>query len=160
MKAPDLLNYYSSDIFGRALIYGTIYAISSGTAHTPQYAMAAILKAANDGTFDFLSIVREYGEKAHIMKKLFTDNGFRIVYDQDEGVPLADGFYFTIMYPGFDGEALLEELIYYGISAIALSITGSQRHEGLRACVSLVKRSQFPALEARLRKFHENHPIG
>jgi len=160
MKAPDLLNYYSSDIFGRALIYGTIYAISSGTAHTPQYAMAAILKAANDGTFDFLSIVREYGEKAHIMKKLFTENGFRIVYDQDEGVPLADGFYFTIMYPGFEGEALLEELIYYGISAIALSITGSQRHEGLRACVSLVKRSQFPVLEARLRKFHENHPIG
>ena len=56
------------------------------------------------------------------MKKLFIDNGFRIVYDQDEGVPIADGFYFTIMYPGFDREALLEELIYYGISAISLTI--------------------------------------
>ena len=116
-----------------------------------------MLKAANDGTFNFVEVVREYGEKAKIMKKIFTDNGFEIVYDQDEGVPLADGFYFTFSYPGFDGEALLEELIYYGISAIALSITGSERKEGIRACVSLVKREQFPALETRLRKFRENH---
>jgi hypothetical protein len=48
-------------------------------------------------------------------------------------------------------------LIYYGISAIALSITGSERTEGIRACVSLVRREQFPALEERLKKFRENH---
>ena len=155
--SADLLKYYSTDIVGRALIYGTVYALSAGTAHSTQYGMAAMLKAANDGTFDFVKVVREYGEKAKIMKKLFIDNGFRIVYDQDEGVPLADGFYFTFSFPGLDGEALLEELLYYGISAIALSITGSQRKEGIRACVSLVRRDQFPALEERLRKFRENH---
>ena len=93
------------------------------------------------------------------MKKMFIGNGFRIVYDKDEDAPIADGFYFTISYPGFSGEKLLTELLYYGISAIALSITGSERLEGLRACVSLVQRSQFPALEARLKKFYENHPL-
>ena len=88
---------------------------------------------------------------------MFTDNGFTIVYDKDEDEPIGDGFYFTFAYPGFTGEDLLQELIYYGISAIALSITGSERIEGIRACVSLVKREQFPALEDRLRKFRENH---
>jgi len=102
-------------------------------------------------------VVREYGERAKIMKKMFTDNGFTIVYDKDEDVPIGDGFYFTFAYPGFTGEELLLELIYYGISAIALSITGSERTEGIRACVSLVKREQFPVLETRLRKFRENH---
>jgi aspartate/methionine/tyrosine aminotransferase len=158
-RSADLLNYYSTDIVGRALIYGTVYALSAGTSHSTQYALAAMLKAANDGTFDFVKVVREYGEKAKIMKKMFTDNGFRIVYDQDEGVPIGDGFYFTFAYPGFDGEALLEELLYYGISAIALSITGSNRKEGIRACVSLVGRDQFPALAERLSKFHEQHPV-
>ena len=158
-QAPDLLRYYTTDIFGRALIYGTLYALSAGTAHSAQYALAAMLKAVNDGSYNFVEVVKEYGEKARIMKKLFLDNGFKIVYDQDEGVPIADGFYFTISYPGIEGEQLLEELIYYGISAIALSITGSERHEGLRACVSLVRRDQFPALDSRLRKFHEQHPV-
>lgn len=157
MKAPDLLEFYTTDIVGRALIYGTVYALSAGTSHSTQYALAAMLKAVNDGTFDFVAVVREYGEKAKIMKKLFTENGFSIVYDKDEDDPIADGFYFTFSYPGFTGDELLEELLYYGISAIALSITGSMRTEGIRACVSLVNRNQFPALEERLKKFRENH---
>jgi aspartate/methionine/tyrosine aminotransferase len=158
LESTDLLRHYSTLVFGRALIYGTLYSLSSGTAHSAQYAMAAMLKATNDGTYNFVEVVRDYGDKARIMKKMFLDNGFKIVYDKDEDVPVGDGFYFTISYAGFSGEQLLEELLYYGISAISLSITGSERHEGLRACVSLVNRSQFPALEARLKKFYENHP--
>jgi len=157
--APDLKRYYKFDQVGQAMIFGTIYSISSGTAHTPQYALAAILKAVNDGQFDFIEVVKEYGEKAKIMKKMFTDNGFDIVYDRDEDEPIADGFYFTFSYPGFTGEELLNELVYYGISAISLAITGSTRLEGVRACVSLVQREQFPDLEYRLKKFHENHPL-
>lgn len=157
--SQDLLRYYTSDQFGRAMIFGTVYSLSSGTAHSAQYALAAMLKAANEGRFNFVEEVKEYGEKAKIMKKLFVDNGFRIVYDKDIDQPIADGFYFTIMYPGFDGPELIEELLYYGISAISLSITGSEHSEGLRACVSLVKRTQFPDLEYRLKKFHEHHPI-
>jgi len=158
-KAPDLLRYYKFDKVGQAMIFGTVYSISSGTAHTPQYALAAVLKAVNDGTYNFIDVVKEYGEKAKIMKKMFTDNGFKIVYDKDENNPIADGFYFTFSYPGFSGDGLLHELVYYGISAISLAITGSERLEGIRACVSLVKREQFPDLEYRLKKFHENHPI-
>ena len=93
------------------------------------------------------------------MKKIFLDNGFKIVYDKDEDNPIADGFYFTFSYSGMTGEDLLNELIYYGISAISLAITGSERLEGVRACVSLVQREQFLDLENRLKKFHEHHPI-
>lgn len=156
-RAGDLCRFYASDMFGRAMVFGTMYALSSGTSHSPQYALAAMLKAANDGEFDFVEVVKEYGRKAAIMKKLFLDNGFKLVYDRDEDQPLADGFYFTISFPGFSGEELIEELVYYGISAISLAITGSERLEGLRACVSLVSRDQFPDLEFRLKKFREHH---
>jgi hypothetical protein len=93
------------------------------------------------------------------MKELFLESGFRIVYDKDLDEPIADGFYFTISYPGMSGKQLLEELLYYGISAISLDITGSNRHEGLRACVSQVPRSQFGDLEMRLKKFESDHPV-
>ncbi|MDR1154076.1 MAG: pyridoxal phosphate-dependent aminotransferase [Bacteroidales bacterium] len=158
-RYPDLKRNYSSDSYGHAAVYGALYAISSGTGHSVQHALAAMLKAANDGSFAFIEQVREYGNKAHVMKELFTRYGFQIVYDRDEDAPLADGFYFTISYPGFSGTALLEELLYYGISAIALDITGSERSEGLRACVSQTQPSQFPALEERLKAFRENHPF-
>ena len=159
IQSENLLKNYIFDTFGKAMVFGTIYSLSSGTAHTPQYALAAILKAVNNGEYDFRKDVMEYGEKARIMKKLFLDNGFHIVYDKDEGNPIADGFYFTFSYPGFQGNELLEKLIYYGISAITLKITGSERVEGIRACTSLVSREQFPDLEERLKRFHEDHPV-
>jgi len=159
-RAEGLCRYYSSDMFGRAMVFGTVYALSAGTSHSAQYALMAMLKAANEGAFNFWEIVKEYGDKARIMKKMFTDNGFKIVYDKDEDKPLADGFFFTISYPGMEGTELIEKFVYYGISAISLAITGSERSEGLRACVSLVSRDQFPDLEYRLKKFHEHHPVG
>lgn len=154
---PNLKKYYTKDLFGHSMIYGSIYAMSAGISHSAQYALAAIFKAANDGNLNFVEEVKEYGEKAKIMKKLFTDNGFKIVYDKDEDEPIADGFYFTFSYPGYSGEELLNELLYYGISAISLAITGSERLEGIRACVSLVQRDQFKDLEYRLKRFNEDH---
>ncbi len=156
---PNLNKYYNTDKFGYSMIFGTIYPLSAGVTHSAQHALTAMYKAANNGEFNFVDIVKEYGEKAKIMKKLFTDNGFYIVYDTDVDEPIADGFYFTFAYPGFTGEELLNELIYYGISAISLAITGSERVEGVRACVSLVQREQFPDLELRLKKFNEHHPV-
>ena len=151
--------FRSSEQFGYALLFGTIYSLSSGTSHSAQCALAAMLKAVNDGEVDFVEIVREYGEKAKVMKRLFVENGFRIVYDHDLEQPVADGFYFTVSYPGLQGGELLGELLHYGISAITLDITGSERTEGLRACTSLISRGQFPDLEARLRRFHADHPV-
>lgn len=158
-KAEGLKRFYNTDEFGYAMIFGTVYCLSSGTAQSPQYALAAILKAVNDGEYNFVEAVKSYGEKAAVMKKLFTENGFRIVYDMDEDNPIADGFYFTVSYPGFTGEELLNELVYYGISAISLAITGSERLEGIRACVSLVKVEQFGDLEHRLQQFHKHHSV-
>ena len=54
--------------------------------------------------------------------------------------------------------ALIERLLYYGISAITLDIARSERKEGLRACVSLIQRDQFSDLEERIKKFHQDHP--
>ena len=156
-KAPNLKKYFNTEIFSHAIVFGALYALSAGVAHSSQFALAAMLKAANEGKFNFVENVKEYGMKATIIKKLFTDNGFKIVYDMDEDEKLADGFYFTFSYPGFTGEELLAELLYYGISAISLSITGSGRIEGMRACVSLIERSQFPDLEFRLKKFNEDY---
>lgn len=154
---PDLKRYYSTDKFGYSMIYGALYSLSSGVAHSVQYGLAAMLKAVNNGKYNFVEGVKEYGERAKEMKKIFTDNGFKIVYDKDENVDLADGFYFTFSYPGMDGIDLLEELLYYGVSAISLKITGSERIEGLRACVSQTSKDQFDVLRQRLAKFNENH---
>ena len=159
LQSKELMPWYGTATFGAAMIFGSVYALSSGTAHSAQYALAAILKAVGDGEYNFVDEVKEYGEKAAIMKELFLSSGFKIVYDKDEDQPIADGFYFTYSYPGFQGEELLAEMLYYGISAIALGITGSDRTEGIRACVSLVKRTQFPELEKRLKAFNHDHPI-
>jgi hypothetical protein len=158
-RYPDLLRYYTSDKFGHAIVYGALYGLSAGVAHSVQYGLAAILRASNDGNFSFIDEVKDYGDKARIMKSLFTGNGFRIAYDIDIDRPVADGFYFTIAYPGMTGAELLEKLLYYGISAITLNITGSFRNDGLRACVSHVSRDQFDDMESRLISFHRDHPL-
>jgi len=156
---PDLLRYYSSDKFGHAAIYGALYGLSAGVTHSAQHGFAALLKSVNDGTYKYRDDVIEYGRKAHEMKRLFTENGFTIVYDRDLDELLADGFYFTISYPGMSGCELIDELLCYGLSAITLDTTGSDRSEGLRACVSHVSRNMFGDLEFRLKRFQQDHPI-
>ena len=152
-KYPDLGKIFTADTFGQVVLKEVIYTLSSGTAHTPQYALAAMMKAVNDGTFDFVAVNKEYGERAKAMKAAFLENGFNIVYDKDENLDLADGFYFTISYPGMSGEELLSELLRYGISAITLDTTGSTRTEGLRICTSQTSKERFNDLSDRLKMF-------
>ena len=159
LRRPELKRFFSTDCLGYSILYGCIYALSAGCCHAAQYGLLAILKALNNGEYNYREDVIEYGEKARIIKKIFIDNGFNIVYDKDDGTPIADGFYFTIAYPSFTGGELLEKLIYYGISAITLDIARSDRKEGLRACVSLIPREQIPVLEERLKRFHKDYPI-
>src|SRR6056297_1331303 len=156
---PDLKRYYPTEKFGHSLIYGALYTLTAGTSHSAQYAVTAMLKAVNEGKYNFVENVKEYGTRARIMKKHMVENGFKIVYDHDEDKPIADGFYFTFSYPGFTGGELVEELLYYGISAISLEITGSDHNEGLRACVSQFSLDQEEDLKARLQQFHADHPI-
>jgi len=153
---PNLKKYFGNDILGHFISYGILYATTAGTSHTAQYALAVTLKAINDGEIDFAAALHPYMEKAKIMKTLFLKYGLYIVYT-DENSELADGFYFTIAYPGMTSSELMKEFLYYGISAISLAITGSENPNGLRACVSFVRMNQMAVLEERLMEFSKSN---
>ena len=84
-----------------------------------------------------------------------TGEGFKVLPAYDGAEALADGFYFTLYSPGLSGGALLRALLEYGVSAISLGSTGSERTEGLRACVSHVAPEQYATLEARMAQFQK-----
>ncbi|MFH1277046.1 MAG: pyridoxal phosphate-dependent aminotransferase [Candidatus Eisenbacteria bacterium] len=157
-ESPHLLAHHGTRRVGYAFIHGGIYLNTACTPEGPQHGLAALLKAVNDGEVPFLQDVREYGRRAAAMKKAFLDHGFELVYDNDLGEPLADGFYFTIRHPKFaEGWELIRELLHYGVSAITLASAGSVRTEGLRACTSLTTPDMIPMLEERLARFAEDH---
>jgi aspartate/methionine/tyrosine aminotransferase len=160
LEAPALVERFGTSNIGHALLHGVLYPIAACVPESPQYGLLALLQAANDGDRTLFEPALEYARRAGVAKKLFLESGFRLVYDNDLGEPLADGFYFTISYPGYEnGADLLLELLHYGISAITLETTGSCRTEGIRACVSLIKDDQFESLAHRLAKFHADHPV-
>ena len=153
---PALTHRYGNGQFGPVFIHRVLYALSSGTSHSAQYALAAMLKAASDGIYDFRKDVSEYGRRAKRLKEIFTRHGFYIVYDKDLDKPVADGFYFTIAYPGLSGKELAKELLYYGVSTMALDSTGSAQ-QGLRICTSFVKENQYDLLDTRMKLFNQHH---
>ena len=153
----DLAARYEGLPFGLVFSTRMLYALSSGTSHSAQYALAAMLKAASDGTYDFRKEVSVYGERAYKLKEIFLRHGFHIVYDKDLDKPVADGFYFTIGYQGMTSGQLARELMYYGVSAICLITTGSHQ-EGLRVCTSFIEDHQYAQLEERMCIFEENNP--
>jgi Aspartate/tyrosine/aromatic aminotransferase len=155
---PGFDKRYGGGTFGSVFIHRVLYALSSGTSHSAQYAMAAMLKAANEGKYNFIDEVKIYGERARKLKEIFMRHGFYLVYDKDLDNPIADGFYFTIGYPGMDCSKLVQELMYYGVSAISLVTTGSQQ-QGLRACTSFIQDHQYKQLNERMELFAKNNPI-
>ena len=154
----DLAARYEGLPFGPVFSTRMLYALSSGTSHSAQFAMAAMLKSASDGDFDFRSEIGIYGKRAHQLKEIFKRHGFYIVYDKDLDEPIADGFYFTIGYPGMTSGQLARELMYYGVSAICLITTGSHQ-EGLRVCTSFIEDHQYTQLDERMKIFAQNNPI-
>ena len=154
----DLLARYEGLPFGLVFSTRMLYALSSGTSHSAQYAMAAMLGAASDGKYNFRNEIKVYGERAHKLKEIFCRHNFHIVYDRDLDQPIADGFYFTIGYKGMTSGELARELMYYGVSAICLITTGSHQ-EGLRVCTSFIEDHQYAQLEERMKLFAENNPI-
>ena len=156
-KFEAMANRYEGLPFGLVFSTRMLYALSSGTSHSAQYAMAAMMKAAVDGTYDFRKEVSVYGQRAHKLKEIFLRHGFTIVYDKDLDEPIADGFYFTIGYPGMTSGELAHELMYYGVSAICLITTGSHQ-EGLRVCTSFINDNQYELLDERMKVFEVNNP--
>ena len=155
---PALARRYEGLPFGLVFSTRMLYALSSGTSHSAQYALAAMLREAASGSYDFRSETKIYGERAHKLKEIFLRHNFYIVYPDDLGEPIADGFYFTIGYPGLTGGQLAHELMYYGVSAICLVTTGS-RQEGLRVCTSFIEDHQYAQLDERMEEFARDHKI-
>ena len=154
---PDLADRYEGLPFGPVFSTRMLYALSSGTSHSAQFAMAAMLQAATEGKYDFRKEISVYGQRAHQLKEIFCRHGFHVVYDKDLDEPIADGFYFTIGYPGMTSGELAHELMYYGVSAICLITTGSHQ-EGLRVCTSFIEDHQYSLLDERMAIFQENNP--
>lgn len=157
-KYPALEKKYEMETLGDSYVFAILYCASSGTSHSAQHALAAMFNAACDGTLDFVGHTSEYGRRAEIVKKIFTDNGFYIVYDRDGEEPISDGFFFTIGYPGLSSSELQSELLKYGVSSIPLNTTGSEQ-PGIRACVSNISDdAAFERLQRYLKRFREDHP--
>ncbi|MBR1413020.1 MAG: pyridoxal phosphate-dependent aminotransferase [Prevotella sp.] len=152
----DLAQRYEGLPFGLVFSTRMLYALSSGTSHSAQYAMTAMLRAATDGEYDFRREVSVYGKRAHKLKEIFCRHGFHVVYDKDLDEPVADGFYFTIGYKQMTSGQLAKELMYYGVSAICLITTGSHQ-EGLRVCTSFIEDHQYAQLEERMQIFEANN---
>ncbi len=72
-KGNNLEQYFGSNNFGYAYIFGAMYALSSGVSHSNQWGLTGLLKAVNKGDYNFLESVREYGDRAKAMKKLQMD---------------------------------------------------------------------------------------
>lgn len=150
--------YKDSGVFGETLIASILYMITSGCTASTQYAYAEMLRLSTEGQLNFVEDTREYAVRAEKMKKIFTDNGFHIVYEYDVTQKVGDGFFFTIGYGDMSGGDLLRELLYYGVSSISLSTTGSQQ-QGVRACTSRMREELYEVLEERMKAFREDHPI-
>jgi hypothetical protein len=150
--------YNDAGVFGQTLVASILYMITSGCTASTQYAYAEMLRLSTEGQLNFVEDTREYAVRAEKMKKIFTDNGFHIVYDRDVTQDVGDGFFFTIGYGDMTGGELLLELLHYGVSSISLSTTGSLQ-QGVRACTSRMRNELYDVLQERMKAFHEDHPL-
>lgn len=150
--------YNDAGVFGQTLIASILYMITSGCTASTQYAYAEMLRLSTEGKINFVEDTREYARRAEKMKKIFTDNGFHIIYDYDVTQRVGDGFFFTIGYGDMSGGDLLKELLYYGVSSISLSTTGSNQ-QGVRACTSRMRDDLYDVMAERMKAFSEDHPL-
>ncbi|MBQ7741601.1 MAG: pyridoxal phosphate-dependent aminotransferase [Bacteroidaceae bacterium] len=153
---PNMQEQFGVGEFGNFFSNRLMYTFSSGTTHSVQHAMAALMEAAVEGRYNFLDDVKEYGRRAKFMKDVLLNNGFYLVYDNDMGAPLADGFYFTVQYPGMNDLQLTRLLMYYGIAVYPLDTMGSEQ-QGVRICTSFFSRQQEPLFKQRIEQFHKDN---
>ena len=148
--------YHDSGVFGPTFIASIQYMITSGCTATTQYGYAEMLRLSCEGKINFVEDTKEYAIRAQKMKAIFLRHGFRITYPKDVTEDIADGFFFSLSYPGMTGGELASELIHYGVSSINLDTTGSLQ-PGVRACTSRMRNELYEVLDERMRQFHEDH---
>lgn len=148
--------YHDAGVFGPTFIASIQYMITSGCTASTQYGYAEMLRLACEGKINFVEDTKEYAIRARIMKDIFLRNGFAITYPRDVTEDIADGFFFSLSYPGLSGGELAKELISYGVSSINLDTTGSMQ-PGVRACTSRMREELYDVLEDRMRQFKLDH---
>ena len=148
--------YHDAGVFGPTFIASIQYMITSGCTASTQYGYAEMLRLACEGKINFVEDTKEYAIRARRMKDIFLRNGFAITYPRDVTEDIADGFFFSLSYPGLSGGELAKELISYGVSSINLDTTGSKQ-PGVRACTSRIREELYDVLEDRMRQFKLDH---
>jgi len=156
-RYPALAERYGGmGLFGQTLAGSILDMITSGSTASTQWGLAAMMDASCEGRLNFVEDVSEYGTRAARMKDIFLRNGFNISYEEDADGKIADGFFFTLSFPGMDSATLVDELLAYGVSTVSLEKMGSSR-KGVRVCSSRIKGDQFQLLEERMQDFYNNH---
>lgn len=149
--------YHDAGHFGTTFIANVMYMITSGVTHSTQFGYAAMYEAAVRGELNFVEDTREYQIRAARMLEIFKRHGFSMPYDADPTMgPVEGGFFFTVGYPGLKGGELMKELLYYGVSSISLSTTGSDQ-QGIRGCTSRMREEQYAMLDERMAEFNKDH---
>lgn len=148
--------YHDAGVFGPTFIASIQYMITSGCTASTQYGYAEMLRLSCEGKINFVEDTKEYAIRARRMKDIFLRNGFAITYPRDVTEDIADGFFFSLSYPGLSGGELAKELISYGVSSINLDTTGSMQ-PGVRACTSRMREELYDVLEDRMRQFKLDH---
>lgn len=155
---PHLNHFFGISSLIDAYIFGVLYSASSGTAHSAQCALAAMMDAAADGRLNFVDHTAVYAHRCSKARQIFTDHGFRLVYSHDGPKPVSDGFFITLAYGNLSGMQLAEQLLRHGIATIPLSTTGSTQ-QGLRVCSSMITSdTDFETLASRLDSFVAHNP--
>ena len=67
------LKDFGTSTFGDFFTGRLMYTLSSGTTHSVQHAMSALMEAACDGSYNFLDDVKEYGRRAKYMKDVLLE---------------------------------------------------------------------------------------
>lgn len=150
-------DFYEMPAFGDAYIFGVLYCSSSGTSHSAQFALAAMMEAAAKGELNFVENCSEYGKRAARAKEIFARNGFHLIYDKDGDADISDGFFFTAGYKDMSADEVQRELLRHGVATISLKSAGSTR-PGVRVCISMMKDDHdFELLDKYLKEFNNNH---
>jgi aspartate/methionine/tyrosine aminotransferase len=148
--------YKDAGVFGPTFIASIMYMITSGVTHSTQFALAEMFDKSVSGEIDFVKDTSPYRDRARRMIQIFKDNGFYVTYDKDLNLPVEGGFFFTVGYPNMTSGVLMKELLYYGVSSISLTTTGSKQC-GIRGCTSRMKDELYPAMEERMSAFRKDH---
>lgn len=130
-----------------------IFNMTAGAPHSAQHAIADVLNAINTGEINLEAALSVYARRAKELKALLIQNGFYLIYEHNSPTSL-DGFYVCFGYPGMTGIELVWELLYQGITVLPLSVFGSDRRDGVRACIGRTDEEQFNLVRDRLALFN------